>query len=78
MPWCAYRHRPESIMTVCPIAIVAGCGKCPIVRLCPLKTVLGDFRPEADQQVERKVEHKVERKAGPAKAAKKGGRKPRT
>ena len=69
-------------MTVCPIAIVAGCGKCPIVRICPLKTVLGDFRPEADQQVERKVEHKVEhkveRKAGPAKAAKKGRRKPRT
>jgi hypothetical protein len=62
-------------MTVCPVAIVAGCGKCPIVRICPLKTVLGDFRPEADKQIERKTE----RKAGaPAKATKKGGRKPRT
>ena len=29
-------------MTVCPIAIVAGCKKCPAVSVCPLKTVLGD------------------------------------
>ena len=29
-------------MTVCPIAIVAGCQKCPAFKICPLKTVLGD------------------------------------
>ena len=29
-------------MTVCPIAIVAGCSKCPVVKICPLKTILGD------------------------------------
>lgn len=29
-------------MTLCPIAIVAGCAKCPAVGVCPLKTVLGD------------------------------------
>lgn len=29
-------------MTVCPIAIVAGCAKCPAFKLCPLKGVLGD------------------------------------
>jgi hypothetical protein len=29
-------------MTVCPIAIVAGCARCPAVRVCPLKNVLGD------------------------------------
>jgi len=29
-------------MTVCPIAIVASCSKCPIVKVCPLKTILGD------------------------------------
>ncbi len=29
-------------MTVCPIAIVAGCRKCPAYSVCPLKTVLGD------------------------------------
>ena len=29
-------------MTLCPIALVAGCAKCPAVSVCPLKTVLGD------------------------------------
>ncbi len=29
-------------MTICPIAIVAGCKKCPAFKICPLKTVLGD------------------------------------
>jgi hypothetical protein len=35
-------------MTVCPIAIVAGCQKCPAFSLCPLKTVLGDHKPGAE------------------------------
>lgn len=30
-------------MTVCPIAIVAGCRKCPAFRVCPLKSVIGDY-----------------------------------
>jgi hypothetical protein len=29
-------------MTLCPIAVVAGCAKCPAFKICPLKTVLGD------------------------------------
>ena len=29
-------------MTVCPIAIVAGCKKCPVFAICPATTVLGD------------------------------------
>lgn len=29
-------------MTLCPIAIVASCAKCPVVSMCPLKTVIGD------------------------------------
>jgi hypothetical protein len=32
-------------MKICPIAIVAGCAACPIVRVCPLKTVVGDWQP---------------------------------
>ncbi len=32
-------------MTLCPIAIVAGCAKCPAVKICPLKSVLGDKPP---------------------------------
>ena len=34
-------------MTLCPIALVAGCQKCLIVALCPLKGVIGDYqKPE--------------------------------
>lgn len=29
-------------MTLCPIAIVAGCEKCPAFKMCPLKGVIGD------------------------------------
>jgi hypothetical protein len=29
-------------MTLCPVAVVAGCAKCPAFRICPLKTVIGD------------------------------------
>ena len=34
-------------MTLCPIAIVASCKKCPACSVCPLKSTLGDFKPEA-------------------------------
>ncbi|MBC7483036.1 MAG: hypothetical protein H7337_14320 [Rhizobacter sp.] len=54
---CILRRSPwrEPIMTLCPIAIVAGCKKCPAFSVCPLKTVIGDA-PKAD-----------EAKAGPPK-----------
>ena len=29
-------------MTLCPIALVASCAKCPAFSVCPLKTVIGD------------------------------------
>jgi hypothetical protein len=29
-------------MTLCPLVIVAGCQKCLIVALCPLKGLIGD------------------------------------
>ena len=29
-------------MTLCPIALVAGCKKCPAFSVCPLKSVIGD------------------------------------
>jgi hypothetical protein len=35
-------------MTVCPIALVSSCTKCPAVSVCPLKTVLGDYKKPAD------------------------------
>jgi len=31
-------------MTLCPIALVAGCKKCPAFTVCPLKSVIGDYK----------------------------------
>lgn len=45
-------------MTLCPIAVVAGCRKCPAFSVCPLKGVLGDQSKPAD---------KPETKAKPSK-----------
>ena len=33
-------------MTICPIAIVAGCRKCPAFSVCPLKSQLGDYKKD--------------------------------
>jgi hypothetical protein len=33
-------------MTLCPIALVAGCKKCPAFAVCPLKGVIGDFKQD--------------------------------
>jgi hypothetical protein len=30
-------------MTVCPIALAVHCVNCPIVKVCPAKTFLGDY-----------------------------------
>lgn len=35
-------------MTLCPVALAVGCTKCPVFKVCPVKTTLGDYRPEAD------------------------------
>ncbi len=32
-------------MTLCPIAIVAGCKKCPAFKVCPVKGIIGDYTP---------------------------------
>lgn len=34
-------------MTLCPIALLAGCRKCPAFGVCPLKGVIGDYKPPA-------------------------------
>jgi hypothetical protein len=34
-------------MTLCPIALMATCKKCPAVGICPLKEVLGDHKPDS-------------------------------
>jgi len=35
-------------MTLCPIAIIASCKKCPAFNACPLKGVIGDYKPDPD------------------------------
>lgn len=42
-------------MTVCPIAIVAGCKKCPAFKICPLKSVLGDAPSAPETQADDKT-----------------------
>jgi len=37
-------------MTLCPIAIVASCKQCPAFKICPLKQVIGDYKPEQTQK----------------------------
>ncbi len=37
----------ESEMTLCPVAIAIGCKKCPIFKVCPAKTIIGDQKKEA-------------------------------
>jgi hypothetical protein len=32
-------------MTLCPVALAIGCKKCSIVRVCPVKGLIGDFKP---------------------------------
>ncbi len=29
-------------MTICPIAIAVGCKKCPVFKICPVKSLIGD------------------------------------
>ena len=37
-------------MTLCPIALVAGCKKCPAFAACPLKGVIGDYKKPDEAQ----------------------------
>jgi len=40
-----FAHLIGGSMTLCPIALMATCNKCPAVGICPLKEVLGDYKP---------------------------------
>lgn len=50
-------------MTLCPIAIAAGCKKCPAFSVCPLKTVLGDQKPKDASGKAEPPSRKPDRKA---------------
>jgi len=41
-------------MTLCPVALLSGCKKCPVFAICPLKTVIGDYKEPAKKQDSKK------------------------
>jgi hypothetical protein len=50
-------------MTLCPIAIVVTCKKCPAFNVCPLKGVIGDYKkPEETQRKPADETQRVARK----------------
>lgn len=59
-----FRRSTGIPMTLCPIAVVAGCQKCPAFKICPLKDVIGDA-PKAS------AEKPVSKPASPRKKTKK-------
>jgi hypothetical protein len=58
-------------MTLCPIAVVVGCQKCPAFKICPLKTLLGDQPKVSNAMPEVKAQAKppAKRAAKPRPAA---------
>lgn len=36
-------------MILCPIALAVGCQKCPVFKICPVKTIIGDA-PKAKEE----------------------------
>ena len=45
-------------MTLCPVALGVGCKKCPMFAFCPLKSVIGDYRPDEDAQTKQQTDKK--------------------
>ena len=50
-------------MVICPIAIAVGCKKCPVFKVCPLTTVIGDQKADADQKPAKKEPASAKKKS---------------
>ena len=46
-------------MTICPVALAVGCNRCALVKMCPLKGVLGDYEKEEPVQEEAGAEEQA-------------------
>ena len=33
-------------MVLCPVALAVGCKRCPVFNVCPVKSVIGDYKPD--------------------------------
>lgn len=42
-------------MTLCPIAIAVGCKKCPLFPVCPVKGIIGDYKPGPSENEKSRV-----------------------
>ena len=40
-------------MKLCPVAMAVGCAKCPVVKVCPAKGVIGDFKAAVSEAEEK-------------------------
>lgn len=49
-------------MVLCPVALAVGCRKCPVFNVCPVKSVIGDYRPDAPSTATPKAAAKKKRK----------------
>jgi hypothetical protein len=43
-------------MTLCPIALAAGCKKCPAFTVCPLKSIIGDYKKPDETRTTQRTE----------------------
>jgi len=50
-------------MTLCPIALFAGCEKCPAFKVCPLKSVIGDM-PRRSDAISPKASESARKRSG--------------
>ena len=57
-------------MTLCPIALVVGCKKCPAFSVCPVKSIIGDMPKQAETRSSAKPGAKPSARSGAKPAAK--------
>lgn len=53
-------------MKICPIAIAVGCRRCPIFKVCPVKSLIGDQAPASATQPTRVASPAPRKPAKPA------------
>lgn len=66
-------------MKICPVAVAVGCRRCPIFKICPAKSLIGDQAPaKVEPPVSRKAAAPAPRKRSAAKRPAAAGKaKPR-
>lgn len=37
-------------MTLCPIALAVGCKKCPLLKVCPVKETIGNYKKDDTEE----------------------------